>query len=80
MENDTYSSLMSVGTPISVLSMLLFIVEAVQLNDFNAFMFVLYVFGYYIMAAFIFVTMIAIFEPIAILILIKNRSNCASGS
>jgi len=71
LENDTYSSLMSVGTPISVLSMLLFIVEAIQLRDYTAFTLVLYVFGYYLMAAFIFVTMVAIFEPIAILILIK---------
>jgi hypothetical protein len=76
MENDTYSSLMSVATPISVLSIILFIVEAFQgtsstLEAFQSLSLVIYFFAYYVMAAFIFVSVIAIFEPIAILILIK---------
>ncbi len=77
LENDTYSSLMSVGTPISILSILLFIVEAIQssggdfISAINSLALVIYFFVYYIMAAFIFVSMVAIFEPIAIIILIK---------
>ena len=77
MENDTYGSLMSVATPISVLSVLLFIVEAFQAAEgdtalaIQSLTLVIYFFGYYIMAAFIFVSLIAIFEPIAIVIFIK---------
>jgi len=76
MENDTYTSLMSVATPISVLSILLFVVEAFQKTNtpqeaIKSLTLVIYFFGYFIMAAFIFVTMIAIFEPISILIFIK---------
>ncbi|MBN2157386.1 MAG: hypothetical protein JW776_15175 [Candidatus Lokiarchaeota archaeon] len=76
LENDTYSSMMTVATPISILSILLFIVEAFQGSAsigeaFQSLSLVLYFFAYYIMAAFIFVSTVAIFEPIAILILIK---------
>jgi competence protein ComGC len=76
LENDTYTSLMSVATPISVLSILLFVVEAFQTTStpqeaIQSLILVIYFFGYFIMAAFIFVTMIAIFEPISILLFIK---------
>ncbi len=76
LENDTYTSLMSVATPISVLSILLFVVEAFQTTStpqeaIQSLILVIYFFGYFIMAAFIFVTMVAIFEPISILLFIK---------
>lgn len=66
LENDVSTSLISVGAPISIISIILFLVEYL-----DTFTIVLYFFGFFIMAAFIFVTYIAIFEPISMLILIK---------
>ncbi|MBD3354023.1 MAG: hypothetical protein GF364_21250 [Candidatus Lokiarchaeota archaeon] len=66
LENDASSSLITVGTPISILSILLFLIEYT-----SSFTLILYFFGYFLMAALIFVSYIAIFEPICILILIK---------
>lgn len=66
LENDVSTSLISVGAPISLLSIILFLVEYL-----DTFTIVLYFFGFFIMAAFIFVTYIAIFEPISIFLLIK---------
>ena len=66
MRRDTYKSLYSVGAPISILSILLFIV---QYTDSIPIM--LYFFAYFIMASIIFVLFLNIFEPIALLIFIK---------
>lgn len=66
LESDTYSSLISVGAPISILSILLFLAEYAE-----SFTLVLYFFGYFLMAAFIFVSYLGIFEPICTLIFIK---------
>ncbi|MHA1342059.1 MAG: hypothetical protein ACTSRZ_20960 [Promethearchaeota archaeon] len=66
LENQVSSSLISVGTPISILSIILFLVEY-----FESFPLILYFFGFFIMAAFIFISYLAVFEPICILILIK---------
>ncbi|MFX0044068.1 MAG: hypothetical protein ACFE8L_14230, partial [Candidatus Hodarchaeota archaeon] len=66
MRRDTYKSLYSVGAPISILSIILFIV---QYTDSIPIM--LYFFAYFIMASIIFVLFLNIFEPIALLIFIK---------
>ena len=66
MRRDTYKSLYSVGAPISILSILLFIV---QYTDSIPIM--LYFFAYFIMASLIFVLFLNIFEPIALLLFIK---------
>ncbi len=66
MRRDTYKSLYTVGAPISILSILLFIV---QYTDSIPIM--LYFFAYFIMASIIFVLFLNIFEPIALLIFIK---------
>ncbi|MFX0059559.1 MAG: hypothetical protein ACFE8J_14775 [Candidatus Heimdallarchaeota archaeon] len=66
VRRQTYKSLYTVGTPISILSILLFIVE-----DINSFPVVVYFFSYFIMASFIFILFLKIFEPISLLIFIK---------
>ena len=66
LENQVYSSLITVGTPISILSIVLFLVEYLE-----SFPLILYFFLYFIMAAFIFISYLVIFEPICIIILIK---------
>ncbi len=62
----TYKSLTSVGIPISVLSLILFIVEYTESIDI-----IFFFFAYFIMAAAIFVLFFKVFEPISIFILIK---------
>ncbi|MFX1358271.1 MAG: hypothetical protein ACFFA8_13450 [Promethearchaeota archaeon] len=66
IRRQTYKSLYTVGTPISILSIILFIVE-----DVESFPVVIYFFSYFIMASFIFVLFLKIFEPISLLIFIK---------
>ncbi|MHA1819736.1 MAG: hypothetical protein ACTSU2_01355 [Promethearchaeota archaeon] len=66
LEEDVNSSLMAVGVPISALSVLLFAVEYQ-----SSITLIIYFFGYFLMAAFIFVTYLVIFEPICIIMLIK---------
>ncbi|MHA1729477.1 MAG: hypothetical protein ACTSWY_12195 [Promethearchaeota archaeon] len=66
LESDTSSSLITVGGPISILSILLFIVEYS-----NQLTLILYFFGYFIMMAFIFISYLAVFEPICVIILVK---------
>ena len=66
IRKQTYKSLYSVGAPISILSIILFIVE-----DINSFGMVVYFFAYFIMASFIFILFLKIFEPISLLIFIK---------
>ena len=66
IRRQTYKSLYTVGTPISILSIILFIVE-----DVSSFPVVIYFFSYFIMASFIFILFLKIFEPISLLIFIK---------
>jgi hypothetical protein len=66
IRRQTYKSLYTVGTPISILSIILFIVE-----DIRSFPTVVYFFSYFIMASFIFILFLKIFEPISLLIFIK---------
>ena len=74
LREQAFSSLMTVGTPISILSIVLFVAKAVQAGGagLNSIFVTLYFFGYFIMAAVIFVLFLAIFEPISILLLIKG--------
>ncbi len=73
LREQAFSGLMSVGTPISILSIVLFIAKAVQQGaaGVNSIFVTLYFFGYFIMAAVIFVSFLAIFEPVSIILLIK---------
>ncbi len=66
IRKQTYKSLYTVGAPISILSIILFIVE-----DINSFGMVVYFFAYFLMASFIFILFLKIFEPISLLIFIK---------
>jgi hypothetical protein len=66
IRQQTYKSLYTVGTPISILSIILFIVE-----DINSFGIIIYFFAYFLMASFIFILFLKIFEPISLLIFIK---------
>jgi len=66
IRQQTYKSLYTVGAPISILSIILFIVE-----DISSFGVIIYFFAYFIMASFIFILFLKIFEPISLLIFIK---------
>ncbi len=66
IRQQTYKSLYTVGAPISILSIILFIVE-----DINSFGIIIYFFAYFLMASFIFILFLKIFEPISLLIFIK---------
>jgi hypothetical protein len=66
LRKQTYRSLYSVGAPISILSLILFIVQ------YTASIFIIiYFFAYFIMVSIIFVLFLKIFEPISILIFVK---------
>jgi len=62
----TFKSLYTVGAPISILSILLFLAQY-----FGSILTILYFFAYFIMASIIFILFLKIFEPISILILVK---------
>jgi hypothetical protein len=66
IRQQTYKSLYTVGAPISILSIILFIVE-----DIESFDLIIYFFAYFIMASIIFILFLKIFEPISLLIFIK---------
>jgi len=66
IRNQTYKSLYTVGAPISILSIVLFLLKYFESIDIIFFFFV-----YFIMASIIFVLFLDIFEPFSILILIK---------
>lgn len=66
LREDTFRSLFQVGTPISLLSILLFLADP-NTNH----VFILYFFAYFMMGAIIFILFLKIFQPIAILIFIK---------
>lgn len=69
VRNQAYKSLYSVGAPISILAGILFIVKYLSQPDLLFVIF--YFFGYFLMATFIFVLFLKIFEPISIIIFIK---------
>ncbi len=66
IREQTYRSLYTVGAPISILSIILFLVE-----DFGSIGLIIYFFAYFFMASFIFILFLKIFEPISIIIFIK---------
>ena len=66
IREQTYRSLYTVGAPISILSIILFIVE-----DFGSIGLIIYFFAYFFMASFIFILFLKIFEPISLIIFIK---------
>jgi len=67
----TYRSLYTVGVPISIISILLFIADNVNNNTLELLPIIFYFFGYFIMASIIFILFLKVFEPISILIFIK---------
>jgi hypothetical protein len=66
IRQQTYKSLYTVGAPISILSIILFIVE-----DIGSFGIIIYFFAYFLMASIIFILFLKIFEPFSLLIFIK---------
>ncbi len=66
IRTQTYKSLYTVGAPISILSILLFIAQYT-----SSILIIIYFFAYFIMASVIFILFLKIFEPISILIFIK---------
>jgi hypothetical protein len=66
IRKQTYKSLYTVGAPISILSIILFIAQYSE-----SITIIIYFFGYFIMASIIFVLFLKVFEPISILIFIK---------
>ncbi len=69
IREQTYKSLYTVGAPISILSILLFIVR--NINSIDLLFTIFYFFAYFIMASFIFILFLDIFEPISIFIFYK---------
>ncbi len=66
LRDQVYKSLYQVGTPISILSIILFLIEYTDSIGI-----IIYFFAYFIMASIIFVLFIDIFEPISILLFVK---------
>jgi len=66
IREQTYRSLYTVGAPISILSIILFLVE-----DLGSIGLIIYFFAYFFMASFIFILFLKIFEPISLIIFIK---------
>ncbi|MHA2005972.1 MAG: hypothetical protein ACXABO_00560 [Promethearchaeota archaeon] len=69
IREQTYHSLYTVGVPISIISILLFIAD--NFNTLELLPVIFYFFGYFIMASILFILFLKIFEPISILIFIK---------
>ncbi|MFW9830083.1 MAG: hypothetical protein ACFFEY_21120 [Candidatus Thorarchaeota archaeon] len=61
-----FKSLYTVGAPISILSILLFLAQY-----YESILIIIYFFMYFIMASIIFILFLKVFEPISILILVK---------
>ncbi|MCK4384366.1 MAG: hypothetical protein KAW66_13785, partial [Candidatus Lokiarchaeota archaeon] len=66
LRKQTYRSLYSVGAPISILSLILFVLQYT-----TSIFIIIYFFAYFIMVSIIFVLFLKVFEPISILIFIK---------
>jgi len=71
VREQTYRSLYTVGAPISILSILLFIADNINNDTLELLPVILYFFMYFIMASIIFILFLKVFEPISILIFIK---------
>lgn len=71
VRQQTFRSLYTVGAPISILSILLFIADNINSNTLDLLPVIFYFFAYFIMASVIFILFLRIFEPFSILILIK---------
>ena len=76
IRTQTFKSLYTVGAPISILSIILFIFQYTE-----SLLIIIYFFAYFLMASMIFILFLKFFEPISILIFIKlvnwwkNRKN-----
>ena len=66
IQSKFFTSLTQVGTPIAILSILLFIAQ-----KGDSIVLILYFFAYFFMGAFIFIILLRVFEPISILIFLK---------
>ena len=66
VRKEAYTSLYRVGAPISILSLILFIVQYT-----NSIFIIFYFLAYFIMVSIIFILFLKIFEPISILIFVK---------
>jgi len=66
IRNQTYKSLYSVGAPISILSIVLFVAQY-----YESIPIVIYFFAYFLMASVIFILFLKFFEPISLLIFVK---------
>ncbi len=71
IRKQTYKSLYTVGAPMSIISIILFIAESATESGTTSIFIVIYFFAYFIMASVIFVLFLKIFEPFSILIFIK---------
>lgn len=72
IREQTYKSLYTVGAPISILSLVLFVIESVvESGSIVQLLVIIYFFAYFIMASVIFVLFLEIFEPISVILLIK---------
>ncbi|MFX1601802.1 MAG: hypothetical protein ACFFB6_14500, partial [Promethearchaeota archaeon] len=66
IRTQTFKSLYTVGAPISILSILLFLAQY-----YDSILIIIYFFAYFIMASIIFILFLKIFEPISIFIFVK---------
>jgi hypothetical protein len=71
VREQTYKSLYTVGVPISIISLLLFVADNITSNTLDTLPVIIYFFAYFIMASIIFILFLKVFEPISILIFIK---------
>lgn len=71
VREQTYKSLYTVGVPISIISLLLFVADNISSNTLESLPVIIYFFAYFIMASVIFILFLKVFEPISILIFIK---------
>jgi len=70
LRQQAYKSLYTVGAPISILSIILFIAEGI-VEGTESLPVMFYFFAYFIMASIIFILFLKIFEPISLLIFFK---------
>ncbi len=66
IQSKFFTSLTQIGTPIAILSILLFIAQKI-----DSITLIIYFFAYFFMGAFIFIVLLRIFEPISILLFLK---------
>jgi hypothetical protein len=71
VREQTYKSLYTVGVPISIISLLLFVADNITSDTLDTLPVIIYFFAYFIMASIIFILFLKVFEPVSILIFIK---------